>query len=269
MNKKSAFCWWKILITVISFLGTILLKGEVDWANIFGNHIDLKLIKEIFYDLSVGIFSAMILIWFIDEINDRIQTRQSQINEIEVIKRFDKVLQCYINRYITLFYCVVTPLEKRKFDSVTMPDNFLLSDMKDLYMTTSLLSEKIQGSAIESFLKIEHELRKEFISLVEKYNFEYFPEYSDIFLDFIYVSLTFDCHNAILDAPNKKIGEKRLTVFIHDLLENNADSYYEQMIRGKDLTGNIVIPYISLYQMMRQERKAIIKYQAEIKKLEQ
>ena len=68
MEKKSKFFWLKIAITIISFGGAVLFKSTIDWTNIQNNYIDLSLLKEIAYDLSIGVFSAMILVWFIDEI---------------------------------------------------------------------------------------------------------------------------------------------------------------------------------------------------------
>ena len=87
--------------------------------------------KEILYDLSIGIFSAMILVWFIDEIQEKIMQRQEQENEKKVIKGFNKILSKYIEQYILAFYCVATPLLKRDFKKVEMPDYFMLKDMCD------------------------------------------------------------------------------------------------------------------------------------------
>lgn len=97
MNRKKFFCL-KIIITVISFIVVILSKSIIDWSNWSNNYIDLALFKEIVYDLSVGVFSAMILVWFIDEINEHIQEKISQAKEIAEITRASKLLQLYIER---------------------------------------------------------------------------------------------------------------------------------------------------------------------------
>lgn len=91
MQKKHFFII-KILLTVISFIFVIIAKSNIDWNNFQNNYVDPVLVKEIVYDLSVGIFSAMVLIWFIDEINNHLQERSSQKKEIDAIRRFDKVL---------------------------------------------------------------------------------------------------------------------------------------------------------------------------------
>lgn len=265
--KKRGFFILKILITVVSFIVLVVAKSNIDWSNLQNTYIDFSLVKEIVYDLAVGVFSAMILVWFIDEISNRIQEHQSQEKEKASIKRFDKVLQRYIDQYITLFYCVATPLQDRKFDNVEMPEQFTLKDMCDLHQTSTLIQEKFSSGSVEPFLQIELDLRKEFISLVERNEFEYYPQFADIFLSYIQISLHYDSRSAILDAPNRTIGNKKLTDFIHDLLENNADDYYQKMLNGENISANLAHPYIFLYEMMKEERKLILQYQDEIKKL--
>lgn len=79
------------MITVISFIVVIIAKSNIDWSNLQNNYIDYSLVKEMVYDLAVGVFSAMILVWFIDEISNHIQERQSREKDKAIIKRFDKV----------------------------------------------------------------------------------------------------------------------------------------------------------------------------------
>lgn len=275
MEKKSKFFWLKIVITIVSFVGAILFKSNINLANFQNNHIDLSLLKEISYDLSIGVFSAMVLVWFIDEIGQHIQTQQSKEKECAIIKRFDRVLQQYIDRYITMFYCVVTPLEERRKQlnrsngamDAKLPETFCLKDMRDLYQTSFLLKDGIYTSSISSFLDIELSLRNEFIHLVENYDFEYYPSFPDIFLRFINVSLKYDCRDNILEVPKQKIGEKPMATFINEYLKNNADDFYKKVLNGKSISGNIMSPYILLYEMMKQEREIVLQYQKEIKKL--
>lgn len=66
--KKRDFFILKILITVVSFIVLVVAKSNIDWSNLQNTYIDFSLVKEIVYDLAVGVFSAMILVWFIDEI---------------------------------------------------------------------------------------------------------------------------------------------------------------------------------------------------------
>lgn len=239
MEKKSKFFWLKIAITIVSFGGALFFKSNIDWSNI--------------------------------------QNRQSKEKECAMIKRFDRVLQQYIERYVTMFYCVVTPLEERLKQvngsnssmNAKMPEMFCLKDMRDLYQSSLLLRDGTSDSSISAFLDIEFSLRNEFIHLVENNDFEHYPSFPDIFLKFVNVSLKYDCRGNILEAPNHKFGEQPMVAFISDCLKNNADNFYGKVLAGEGIGGNIMSPYILLYEMMKQERKIILQYQEEIKKLDQ
>ena len=68
--RKKFFLIGKIALTVLSLLGAVALKFLK--CDQYSDYI------EIAYDISVGIFSAMILVWFVDEISNHIQERQSR-----------------------------------------------------------------------------------------------------------------------------------------------------------------------------------------------
>lgn len=253
--KKRGFFILKILITVVSFVIVVIAKSNIDWSNLQNNYVDLSLVKEIVYDLAVGVFSAMILVWFIDEISNHIQERQSQEKEKAAIKRFDKVIQKYIERYTVMFYCVATPIENRDFTQVTMPENFTLKDMRDLHQTTLLMSEGLSDAAVKSFLEMELALRREFISLVEQHDFDYYSKFIDIFLDFIQVSLTYDSRASILEVPNKTCGGKPFSTSVHDLLDQYGNDFYEKYLAGEEGGGNTMHPYVYLYELMEKRTK--------------
>lgn len=141
MSRKEKFFWWKVIITVISFIAVILSKSTIDWSNLSNNYIDSALCKEIAYDLSVGVFSAMILVWFIDEINEHIQEKKNRAKEIDEIIRSNRLLQLYIERYKVFFYCVITPMKERDFKNMKFPTDFKLKDMRELHKQTLLVSE--------------------------------------------------------------------------------------------------------------------------------
>ena len=265
--KKRGFFILKILFTVISLIILIISKSTIDWSNLQNNYIDHSLVKEIAYDLAVGVFSAMILVWFIDEISNHIQEHQSQEKERSIIKRFDKVLQKYIERYTVMFYCVTTPIQNQNFAQVAMPENFTLKDMRDLHQITLLTSEGLSDTAVKSFGEIELALRREFIALVEQHDFNYYPKFINIFLDFIQVSLTYDNRASILNATQYVCGDISFPTFIHDMLDQCGNDFYEKYLTGEEGSGNIMHPYVYLYELMKAEQKLILQYQEEIQKL--
>ena len=257
--RKRIFLIGKIALTVLSLLGVIAFK--------ILNCEKYSVYMEIAYDISVGVFSAMILVWFVDEISNHIQERQSRHKELNAIKRFDSVLQRYIEQYITMYYCVATPLQERKFDSVKMPESFTLKDMRDLHHTSLLVKEGFSNGSIESFLQIELELRKELISLTEKCEFEYYPHFAELFLDYIQCSLKYDCRAGVSSNLSLIHSNQNQLKEIHDLLENHGEDYYNRALNEENFPATLIHPYMYLYEMMKMERKIIIDYQTEIGKI--
>ena len=266
MSKKGFF-HFKIGLTLVSLFFAIVTKSDIDYSNFKNIYIDPVLAKELIYDLSICIFSSMILVLFIDEISARLYEKSSREKERAEIKRFNKVLQCYLDQYKTFYYCVVTPLNRRNFENIEMPENFKLHDMKDLHYSTTLAKERINRSSVSAFLQIEFDLRQQIISIIEHHEFNYFPEFVDIFLKYIDASLNYDSRSAILTPASPSVNGKPWYDNIQDLLENEADEYYEQAKQGEDMSGTIAHPYIFLYEMMNAERDLINQYQSEIQKL--
>lgn len=265
--EKENFQKLKIGIAVVSLIIAIITKSDIDLMNLQNNYIDPVRVNEIVYDLSVGVFSAMILVFFIDEIGEKIEMKQSREDEKAIIQRFNKVILLYIDRYTDLFYAVITPLQDRDYQNICWTKDFKLRDMRDLYETSTYLSEKISAPSVEAFLNIELTLRTEFISLIEKHDFKYYPQFTSIFLGFIQFSLCFDCRDFILDVPNKITSTGPMKDTIHDMLEVHADDFLKKNLNKTNVSANLAHPYICLYRMMQEEWEYILKYLDEIKKL--
>lgn len=233
MSKKEKFFWWKIIITAISFIAVILSKSTIDWSNLSNNYIDSALCREIAYDLSVGIFSAMVLVWFVDEINEHIQDKANEKTEVEKIKRADRILQQYIERYQIFFYCVVTPIEQRDFENVEMPSEFCFKDMRELYLTTMLISEGIFDSSIQCFVRAETQLREEIELTLRDIDFCYYPKIRECLLEFVETSLKYNQKEAWVTAKTVTIGNKTLADDVKDMLESVADERYMEIKSGK------------------------------------
>ena len=166
-----------------------------------------------------------------------------------------------------MYYCVATPLRSRTFDNVKMPENFKIKDMSDLHEETLLIKKGFFGSSVDGFLKVELILRNELISLIERYNFIYYPQFVKIFTEYIEASLNYDCREAINDSSHMMKNKDSYKKTIIDLMENDADNFYIRMENGEQMIGNLVHPYIFLYKMMNLQRKTILDYRSEIVKI--
>lgn len=258
MGKK-LFLLIKILLAFISLLGVFLFKFGV--FNISQKFLD------IFFNICVGVFSSMILVFFIDEISRHIQERKSLQDELEYIRRFNIVISLYIERYKTMFYCVTTPLDKRNFKEISMPEKFSLKEMIDLHENTLLTNDGFFDSSVDAFMKIELMIRNEMISLVERYDFTHYPQFVNLFINFIQLSIIYDCRAAISENNVRIKNNYSFRDTLRSVLLNNADDYYLKMKCGEMVPSNIVNPYIFLYEMMNEQRKIILEYQSLIEKI--
>ena len=266
MERKIKFRNWKIAITVGSFLGILLFKSNIDWSNLSNNYIDIKRVKEILYDLCIGIFSALVLVWIVDDINNSIQEKKSKENEMEAIKRAHRVIQLYIDKYKKFYYCVTTPISNRSFLDITMKENFNLSDMKDMYRTSLLNTESLSSSSIESFLEAELELREKINYTVSSINFEYYSDIVSLLINFIECSIRLESRSVILGNKNMTVGG---TAYIEQIEDDliHGDKYYSDFRAGERRTGHFLNPYIYLAEMMKEERKLLMSYENAIENL--
>mgnify|MGYP004569890979 CR=1 FL=1 len=267
MDRRKNFFWWKIILTVISFILIILTKSNIDFRNITNNYFDIILAKEIAYDLSIGIFSALVLVWFIDEINDNIQEKIAEKKEVDAIMRADKIIQQYIKHYEKFYYCVSTPIGKRNFNNMILSVDFTLKDIRDLYKTTTLMNDDLFTSSIERFLFFELELRKNIEFTIRSVNFEYHPQFALILSNYIETSIKYDNRSVLLGNKNVTLGTEPYETFISKLLEDEGEQYYKSVMSQPLRKGCTLNPYVYLVVMMKEEYRILNEYKKEIEKL--
>lgn len=252
-KKRSIFFCFKVLFTVVSLLVAIVAKSGINWPDFFANYIDTEVIEEILYDLSMGIFSSMVLLWFIDEIS-QILERSAQKQEHQLLqKEYTNVLLQYINEYVKLFNFVVTPVSERSATYKNLPDEIILRNMRDMYKITMDLGMQ---SPIEAFLEAEQTLKNVFTLYLKT------PILSEPIRknleDFIRVSNALQCRTVILNAKNQMVGSEPLTEFIAKrLVDGVAEEVCEKIKLGEE-RSNLLYPYVLLRDMMQKERELII-----------
>lgn len=257
MNRRTIFFIWKFILTIGSLLFIIFITTSKSW-------------NDIVYDLSICIFSAMILVWFIDEINKHLQDKKNKRDEIEKIKRSYRLLQIYIMQYNIYFYCLITPIAQRHLDkSTVIKTDFLLQDMQDLYKPTILNSDDPFSSSIECFIKAESNLINEMKAVVKEIDFVYYPDIQECLLNFIEVSLTYNnFKKGWINAKNIRFGKETDADFISKMLKDVADDWYKKFKNEeKTYQSNVILNYFALYEMLKEEQKILFKYKQEIEKL--
>ena len=259
--KNRGFTVYKLLVTIASFVGVIIFKSNINWTELSKNHIDVTLVKEIAYDISISIFTAMIIIWFVDVVSNYIEERISEKKELQAISRIHSVLSQYILRYYSLFYIVVTPLSERN-ENCDIPASFTMKQMHDLYKSTFSAKNGLSDSAVCLFLQAELELRMQISSLLLSNELNKNISLKDIFVEFLEESLKFDCRPAINDAPKRRINNEKLSEHISNLLiEGDGDQYRLKLQQDDSQRSHVLYPYVMLHDLMENELRILAKYQ--------
>ena len=101
-SRKNLMQLLKGWVTIISFLCMIIFKSDIDFVNLANNYFSISLTKEILYDVSVGTFSAMILVWLIDEVNARNEEKEDKRRRLVIYRKLKPLLNEYYEFYLKL-----------------------------------------------------------------------------------------------------------------------------------------------------------------------
>ena len=259
--KRKIFTFYKVVLTVVSFILAVLLKSDICWTDWSKNYVDFLIVKEIAYDIAMGIFSAMVLVWFVDAISDYLNERNEARKEVDAISRYDVVLQHYISNYFKAYYDVIVPLNERNNVTQVYAKPFTLGDMRDLHKSTMQNDYSPYDSAVLLFFEREADLKNQIASLLMNNSIKKNVELQSIFTSFLDKSLSYTGRATILDAPNRMIGELRKDLVVRKLLEGGkGDQYRDALIRKETTESNILYPYVTLYELMQEERRILLNY---------
>lgn len=227
----------------------------------------LTILKHIINDenfisgITTEFAGIIVTINFVQVMFDNENEKSLQKNELDSIKKFNKILEIHIGKYIENFYELTTPFEKRDFKCIHMSQTFKMSDMKDLYAESRNINNGLNTSCIELFFEIELNLRNYIVSFLVNNELKYNNEIEELLLKFVKVSMDFDSRKSLLDIIIRK--EFPTVEDIPNLLINLGDEFYENIENKKN--ANLLFSYAYLYIMLKEERDIINKYQAIIK----
>lgn len=101
MSKN--FWRWMRIITLASLVATFVLGSEIPWTNLDNAYFSWPLAKSILYDIAVGIFTSMILVWCIDRIQLRATEEQETKKRLILYNKISPLLTNYYNFYLFLY----------------------------------------------------------------------------------------------------------------------------------------------------------------------
>lgn len=216
-------------------------------------------------DYTTGIFTEiigmLITIIFVEKLLNSSEEKESIKEEKDKIIRMNNVLQMLIERYKILFYSVATPMEKRNYEeAIQMPEEFKMSDMKDLFDNPLDIRYGITESSVVNFLQIEEKIRDYIIETLRTIDFKYNRKLQELLMNFVKISIYYDSRKAIFEANKTSAGEKYITDWVSEGLKEQGDKFYEEVTGGSCKNANLLHPYYNLYIMMNNERNIINKY---------
>lgn len=101
MNKN----FWKIMlvVTMVSLVMTLILGSDIPWKELNTICFSWAIAKSILYDVSVGIFSSMILVWCIDRIQLRETEKKEAKQRLILYNKLEPHLTKYYDFYLYLY----------------------------------------------------------------------------------------------------------------------------------------------------------------------
>lgn len=143
--------FWKFMwcLTVISFIFTIIFGSEISWKNINDISFSWTITKNILYDISVGIFSSMIIVWCIDRIQIKIVERENAKRRLFLYNKISPLLEDYYNFYLFLY--IATRNIPVPPNSMVLRSLYLCKDefIKQLYDTNPFYKDGYYGDSIK------------------------------------------------------------------------------------------------------------------------
>ena len=198
-------------------------------------------INNILFGISTNLLGIIVTVSFVQYFIDMQDEKQAQLEEVALIKRYDRFMTVLLNRYLMYFHCVTTPINKRKNENpLEIKNDFIFEDMCDLYEQSLYTCEGIFEPSIVLFYKAEEKLRNYIIDMVENIDFKYNEELLQILMRFVESSIEYDMRGAILGNINTQSGGEKLTKTISKYINDSSQQWVEKGKRG-ELSANIML----------------------------
>ena len=227
-------------------------------------------VNSILFGIATNLFGIAITISFVQFFLDQQQEKDDRIEEARRILRQDRIMQELIEIYTVHYNQLTTPLNDIKglpvSDTKKLNLEFVFTDLRDMYHPSRLLRDRIYNPAIVSFYESELTLREYCVALLRDIDYKYHPEIGEALLNFVKISTSFDVRNAILSFVPKSMDDQEMSSYISKLIGDNSTNWVELAHSG-ELGSNIMIPFGSLYDMLKAEGQLIVTYCEAVKKV--
>lgn len=241
----------------------LIAAGLSNWSCVF--HFPAESLNSILFGLATNLLGIIITISFVQHFLNMQRMKEEKSEEINRILRNDRIMSATIREYTLYYNRLTTPTEKiRSVSNCTLNLAFDFSDLRDLYTPTMLLLDGFRKTAIEAFCDSESNLIKCCYSFVQDVDFKFYPELCDVLLQIIEISNKFNSRGALLG--NQEIFATQEAELLQHMFKNKSTNWVEEVHSGR-VQGNIIIPYVFLYDLLKKEGTLVTQYCALIEKI--
>ncbi len=221
--------------------------------------------ENVLIGIGTNIFGIIVTISFVQHIFDKQSEKNEKELEREKIIRFSQIMSFRIQKYFAVFSQITTPLsEYSKESEKKINPDFKFEDMKDLYFPCLLMSEE-QKSAISVFYAEEKHIKEYMFRMIEKIDFNYFPNIQKLLLAFIKQSEAYDVSNAILKY--EQMNDGYMIKHISQQISTNPTDHWVELFESGNLPSNIINNFVLLYRLLQKEFFILTEYNKAIQEL--
>ena len=251
---KSAAGVVSIILLIISII--LLYAACSDYGNF--SERAANNVNNILFGLATNLLGIIVTVSFVQHFVDKQNVKNECKEEVLKIKRYDNFMSVLIERYLMYFRCLITPIEKRDKigDFTQLPFQFEFQDMCDLYRQSLYLCEGLFESSIELFYKSEETLRNYMIEMIQNIDFKYNKQLQEILIQFVKASIDYDMRGAILGNMTAQSNDEKMTEIV---MKSIKDTSYDWVLKEQkgELDSNLMMPYVQLYKLLKDEMKLI------------
>lgn len=174
------------------------------------------------------------------------------------LKRHNKIIQTNIVFYLRYTTIVTSPIRNRA--KGILNKDFVFNDLKDLFKSTTLMTDNFFEPAINYYFKHQHSLEKSIHEMLLNVDFSYWPELETLCFSFLDKCKELDYSTYILNQPNTRLGEKKGSDSDAEMIEKHTGEV-------NFLYSNSINAYVALYYLIKANINFVDNYQIEIEKI--
>ena len=194
----------------------------------------------------------------VQKIEKSSQKEQEQRKAIERLESFNKLVELNISIYLTYTIPVTSPMCNIKRDQFN--EDFKFNDMRDLYKSTLQLCDHPFTPAVNYYFKQQHILASLLENMVCLGYVDRWPELEKQCLSFVQRCKEYDFSEYILNAPNMKAGDKKIS-------DSDAELIAKHEGEVKFRHGSGLNAYVALYHLIKGNFEFINTYHQLVKEI--